>query len=68
MSRLTEQHLTEADLGRVKGLIHYLNENVTGELRTDVAFTDSNGEHAGDLRYNVDLGAYVFVYMVETDA
>lgn len=72
MSRLAEQYLTEAELNRIKGLVHYLNENLmdatgtdAGSAAADVALTDTNGEHLGDIKYNRDAKAYAFVYIVE---
>lgn len=49
-------YLNEQELNQVKGLLHYLNENMLPNegVGVDVALTDSNGESLGTVRYISD--------------
>jgi hypothetical protein len=51
--------LTEQDLNAIKGLLYYLNHNMSSaDLAADVSLIDSNGETVG--RIEMQDGAYVF--------
>lgn len=55
------QYLNEQDLNAVKGLIHYLNENLQADttgLTAEVSLIDSNGEAAGVIKESSGPGGY----------
>jgi hypothetical protein len=63
------QYISENELDVVKGLLHYLNQNVDPPT-TGVAFEgriiDSNGESLGDINYEGEPGAgYVLTFPKE---
>jgi hypothetical protein len=50
-------YISEPELNAVKGLMHYLNENLRpldGFMGVDVRLTDSNGEALGTVYYKAD--------------
>lgn len=52
-------YLDEQELNQVKGLMHYLNGNLTpghGGLVANIVLTDSNGEAAGVVSYEGEPG------------
>jgi len=52
--------LTEQELGQVKGLLHYLNESMAGEIKpNDIDLIDSNGERAATIGFDASAMAYV---------
>jgi hypothetical protein len=58
------QFITEDDLNAVKGLIHYLSQNIhptNNDLSVEVVIVDSNGEQLGRVEYNADVSRYVFM-------
>lgn len=54
-------YLTEQDLNAVKGLLHYLNDQMASDpsLVPDITLIDSNGEKAGSITFNADEDGYV---------
>lgn len=57
----TANYLSEQELNEVKGLMHYLNANMSpnqGTLVADVKLTDAAGQPAGGIEWNAaDAGA-----------
>jgi hypothetical protein len=52
--------LTEKELNAVKGLLHYLNNNVTEDIRLDDAkLIDANGEDVAIVGWDAGVAEYV---------
>jgi hypothetical protein len=51
-------YLSEGELNAIKGLMHYLNTNMTptDTVGVDVQFTDSNGESLGMVTWEPGVG------------
>lgn len=52
-------YISETELNSVKGLLHYLNENLrpTEGMDVEAKLTDSNGESLGTIAYEGEPGA-----------
>ena len=55
--------ITEEELNRIQGLIHYLNTSFTNtDIDVEIQIGDSNGDQVGQIAYGVEgVMAYVFV-------
>jgi hypothetical protein len=60
------QFITENDMHRIKGLLHYLNESFDlpqpAGMSAEIALHDSNGEKLGVIDYEDSAERYVFFY------
>lgn len=58
--------LTEVDIHRIKGLLHYMNESFDlpqpAGMSAEVKLTDSNGDPIGVIDYNDAMERYCFYY------
>ena len=62
---MSSNFVTENELNTIKGLLHYLNENMQPtqcKVGVDIALTDSNGENLGKIEFNANGPGYVMSF------
>lgn len=58
-------YMDEGELNSIKGLLHYLNDNLQppgSSVAADVKLIDGNGDTLGVLEYSSDADCYVFQF------
>lgn len=67
MAANNQQFVTERDMNRIQGLLHYLNESFDlpqpAGMAVDIKLSDSNGDPLGSIEFEGESAErYVFFY------